>query len=80
MNMESITLQAHFDGKQILLDEPIELEPGAKLLVTVVTSSESERQDWMSFSMMRLEKAYDSDEPEYPISLIKEHNPKYDRG
>lgn len=43
--MESITLQAHFDGKQILLDEPIELQPGARLLVTVISASEVERRN-----------------------------------
>src|SRR5205085_2096446 len=32
--METRTLRAHFDGNQILLDEPIELEPNTELLVT----------------------------------------------
>jgi hypothetical protein len=25
--METVTLRAHYDGKQILLDEPFQLEP-----------------------------------------------------
>ena len=29
------TIPAHFDGQHILLDEPLELEPNTKLLVTV---------------------------------------------
>ncbi|MBK7600317.1 MAG: hypothetical protein IPJ07_18090 [Acidobacteria bacterium] len=78
--METITLQAHFDGKQILLDEPIQLEPGTKLLVTVVSSSETEREQWLSYSMQLLRQTYADDEPEYSLSLIKEHNPEYGRG
>lgn len=30
------SVRAHFDGKKIQLDEPIELPKGAKLIVTVV--------------------------------------------
>jgi hypothetical protein len=78
--MESITLQAHFDGKQILLDEPIELQPGARLLVTVISASEVERREWMNASIQLLEESYHPDEPEYPLSLIKEQNPEYERG
>ncbi len=31
--MDPFSIPAHFDGRQILLDEPCELEPDAKLLV-----------------------------------------------
>ena len=75
--METITLQAHFDGKQILLDEPIELQPGTRLLVTIVSPSETEREEWLSYSMQLLGRAYGNDEPEYSLGLIKEHNPEY---
>jgi hypothetical protein len=34
--MENVTLRAHFDGRQIVLDEPFELAPGAKLIITVL--------------------------------------------
>jgi hypothetical protein len=78
--METITLQAHFDGKHILLDEPIELEPGTKLLVTVISTSEADRDEWVTFSMLLLAEAYDNDEPEYSLGLIKERNPEYERG
>ncbi len=30
--MSSSSIRAHFDGKRILLDEPIELEPNTRLL------------------------------------------------
>ncbi len=34
------TIAAHFDGKHILLDEAVELEPNTKLLVTVLPKDE----------------------------------------
>ena len=77
--METITLQAHFVGKQILLDKPIELQPGTRLLVTIISPSETEREEWLNYSMQLLGKAYGDDEPEYSLGLIKEHNPEYDR-
>jgi hypothetical protein len=73
--MENITLRAHYDGTQIQLDEPFELEPNAKLLVTVIQESDSENQTWLKFSAQGLESAYSEDEPEYPVQLIKEQNP-----
>lgn len=43
--MQTITLRAHFDGRQILLDEPYELEPNTKLIVSVVYTSNKERDE-----------------------------------
>jgi len=37
--MEKQTLRAHFDGSQILLDEPFEIEPNTELIVTIVPKS-----------------------------------------
>ena len=34
--MDPISIPAHFDGRQILLDEPCELELNAKLIVTIL--------------------------------------------
>jgi hypothetical protein len=78
--MDPITLKAHFDGKQILLDEPIELQPGAKLMITVLSPSDIDHDDWSRHSMHLLSEAYGSDEPEYSRSLIKEVNPEYEGG
>ena len=33
--MSVITLKAHYDGKQVCLDEPIDLAPNTPMLVTV---------------------------------------------
>jgi hypothetical protein len=76
--MQIITLQAHFDGKQILLDEPYELAPNTKLVVSVIQMQTEEREDWTQFSLANLERAYGNDEPEYSLDLIKEVNPKYE--
>ncbi|MDT4898212.1 MAG: hypothetical protein QOH25_3289 [Acidobacteriota bacterium] len=77
--MKTKTLRAHFDGKQILLDEPFELEPNAELIVTVLPkSSDGERDDWARLSVESLARAYGDDEPEYSLDLIKEANPEYE--
>lgn len=78
--MANITLQAHFDGKQILLDEPFELSLNDKLLITVLTKEldASEREDWITIAKGSLSGAYSDDEPEYTTHMIKEPNPKYE--
>ncbi len=78
--MANITLQAHFDGKQILLDEPFDLQPNDKLLITVLTKEldAREREDWAAIAKSSLSRAYSNDEPEYTPNMIKEPNPKYE--
>lgn len=47
--MPTVALQAHFDGKRIILDEPYDLPANANLIVTVLPSpgeNESE-EDWL---------------------------------
>jgi hypothetical protein len=78
--MEDVTLQAHFDGKQIILDEPYELEPITRLIVTVLPEKKlsDEREAWLHFSRRRLENAYGKDEPEYTLDMIRRPNPDYE--
>lgn len=76
--MNTRSVPAHFDGEHILLDETIELEPNTKLLVTVLPKHDSEREEWLYLSSKRLEDAYESDEEEYSLDLIKEVNPLYE--
>ena len=54
------TIAAHFDGKHILLDEAVELEPNTKLLVTVLPKDE-ESEQWRALSVKRLGDARLSD-------------------
>ncbi len=60
-------IAAHFDGEHILLDEPVELEPNTKLLVTVLPK-DADREVWLELSKKRL-AAYANDEEEYSLDL-----------
>lgn len=73
--MEIISLSAHFDGQSIQLDQPYELEPNTKLLVTIVPSLE-ERENWLHLSQEQLNRAYSQDD-DYSIEVIKVANPIY---
>lgn len=77
--MPSITLNAHFNGQQIMLDEPFEIPSNAKLLVTVLENTDFEQNNWTAFSAGALALAYLDDEPEYSLSALKELNPTYAR-
>lgn len=77
--MDTVTLRAHFDGERILLDEPFQLEPDAKLIITVLPKSfGGEREDWARLALESLERAYGDGEPEYSSDSIKEANPEYE--
>ena len=76
--MSSSSIRAHFDGKRILLDEPIELEPNTRLLITVLPKHDAEWDSWVRLSSKRLEGAYGQNEDEYTLDLIKEANPEYE--
>ncbi len=78
--METITLHGHYDGSQIQIDDPFEMQPNTKVLITIVPTDDAERIAWHNFSTQGLATAYSNDEPEYGINLIKEHNPAYERG
>lgn len=75
--MTSKTINAHFDGKQIVLDESVELNPNMKIVVTIL-SEDDEREDWRLAAMQSLARAYGDDEPEYGLDSIKEWNPDYE--
>ena len=76
--MKTVTLRAHFDGEQIQLDEPFELEPNTELIVTVVPRTpDEEREAWTRLALQSLARAYGDDEPEYSRDQIKEANTEY---
>ena len=64
----SQTIAAHFDGEHILLDEPVELEPNTKLLVTVLPK-DADREAWLELSKKGLAAAYAEDEEGYSLDL-----------
>ncbi len=76
--MEVVNLPAHFDGKHILLNEPYELEPNAKLVVSVIQMDVENDDEVTHFSLTNLERAFGDDEPEYSLGLIKKANPAYE--
>jgi hypothetical protein len=62
--MALLSVHAHYDGKQILLDEPIELPIGRRLLVTLLEPSDEEAESY-SLAATGLAAAFGADEPEY---------------
>ncbi len=76
--MSTVSIPAHFDGERILLDEPVELEPDTKLIVTILPKHDAEREFWLRLSGQRLENGYGEDEEEYQLDSIKEANPVYE--
>jgi hypothetical protein len=78
--MENITLQGHYDGSQIRLDDPFDLQPNTKLLITILQTNDPEKTEWQNLSQHGLAAAYSQDEPEYPLTAIKESNPAYETG
>ena len=73
-----VSIPAHFDGERILLDEPVELERNARLLVTVLPQGEAERVAWLRLSATQFNAGYNGDADDYPLDLIKEMNPDYE--
>ena len=75
--MKSVTLRAHYDGKNIVLDEPFEIPVNTLLTVTVPASIASEqdpgreRASWASLSARSLARAYDDGEPEYTVADLR---------
>lgn len=78
--IHTITVRGHYDGKQIQVDEPIELAPGTPLIITVLPQ-QAELQDsefWSLLAQVGLERAYGVDEAEYSAAMIREPNRDYD--
>ncbi len=77
--MNTVTLPAHFDGKNIVLDQPYKLEPDAKLAVVVLTASaeDEEREDYLRLAQQSFAIADAENEPEYTLDDIKIWNPEY---
>jgi len=76
--MTTVSVSAYFDGERIRLDEPLELSPNTKLIVTVLPKDDGEREAWMALSGDRLADAYGESEEEYSADSIREANPEYE--
>ncbi len=76
--MKTVSVSAHFDGEHIRLDEPLALEPNAKLIVTVLPAQDSESESWARLAKGSLENAYGADEEGYSLEALKAPNPDYE--
>ena len=77
--MKTVSVTAHFDGEHIKLDEPLNLEPNTKLMVTVLSVQDDERFLLARAFCGGLASAYSEDEEEYSVSDLKVVNPAYER-
>jgi hypothetical protein len=78
--MKTVSYTGMFDGSVVSLDEPAELPPNTRVLVTVLPESNAalEKQAWYKAAAETLDKAFGSDEPDYSLSRLKHHNPEYE--
>lgn len=74
-DMKAVTLKAHYDGKQICLDEPYPLRPDSQLVVTILSepneAPDEDRQAWYALGRRSLARAYGADEPDYSDCIGK---------
>ena len=70
--MPTVSLQAHFDGERILLDEPFDLPVNSPLLVTVLLTeaASAERKEWFDAAAIAFSRCYGDDEPDYGDAKI----------
>lgn len=70
--MPTVSLKAHYDGKTIRLDEPFDLPPNTRLIVTVLPPmTDTDREDWSNLAVANLARAYGDDEPEYSVTNVR---------
>jgi len=72
--MSVITLKAHYDGKQVCLDEPIDLAPNTPMLVTVARpdAEDADRAEWFALAKAAFARVYGENEPDYSNAVILE--------
>lgn len=75
--MKTVSVTAHFDGEHIRLDEPLDLGPNTKLMVTVLSTENDERSSWQQLPADNFARAYSKVE-EYAFSDLKTVNPAYE--
>lgn len=70
--MPTVSLKAYYDGKTIRLEEPFDLPPNTRLMVTVLPADTgADREDWSSLSAANLGRAYGDDEPDYSVANVR---------
>ena len=81
--MHTQTIPAHFDGRNICLDGPVDLRLNEKFTITLVRdeggkveTDDEFRDDWHRLSVSAFAKLYEREEREYGLDLIKKPNPR----
>ncbi|MCX6846526.1 MAG: hypothetical protein NTU84_08215 [Verrucomicrobia bacterium] len=67
-----MSIPAHFDGTQVLLDEKVALPLNARLLVTVLDGSNEDREEFLQLAANSLATAYSNEEVEYTAADLKQ--------
>jgi hypothetical protein len=72
--MSVITFKAHYDGKQVCLDEPIDLAPNTPMLVSIARpdTEDADCAEWFALAKAAFARAYGDDEPDYSNAVILE--------
>jgi hypothetical protein len=65
------SISARYDDGRVLFDEDVVIPSHAKLLVTILEDTDSERSDFLALSATSLANAYDADEIEYSEGDIR---------
>jgi len=67
------------DSTHLELSKPISIPAGRQIKITVVSSEDYEldKAEWRDLSLAGISGAYGDDEPEYPLSMVKEPNAEY---
>lgn len=69
--MPMTSIAAHYDGKQVLFDEEVDIRPHTRLLVTILEDQDSDRQEFLSLAATALADSYGEDEVEYSEADLK---------
>lgn len=77
--MEAIEIKGKVneEGKLIIEDLLAIRNKQVRVMLLIENEEEDERDAWIQASIARLSQAYEEDEPEYTLDMIKEPNPKY---
>ena len=78
MCVNAVALKAHFDGKQICLDEAYPLQPNSRLMVFVMPEpgGKDDREELHEMGRQSLARAYGDHEPDYSEFLGKKLPPE----
>ena len=63
--MQMTSVSARFDGERVQFDERISIKPNARLLVTILEETDSERDDFLALAAASFADSFDNQEVEY---------------